>query len=737
VSRGAAAAAAVAVCAAGVGAAIAGPSAPSAAGTFADQATLRGGAAGFGASVALSRNGGTALVGAPEAKRSFLFERLGTTWVADATLRADSSRFGAAVALSAAGRIALIGAPGADGGKGEAWIYRTQGGGTWVGQRLTPSGRSGAARFGSAVALSDDGSTVVVGGPADSSERGAVWVFERSGASWKQQGGKLTARDELRKGELGSAVAVSADGNTALLGGPGDTDRGGAAWFFKRTGKKWSQDGDKFWIRSTTNKARFGSSVALAGDGRTAFVGVPGESKSKSGFVDVIERVAGRWKEAARLHEPPVTNQPRHDGFGSGVALSTDGSTGLVRGHSGPNLGVGAVWVFTRGTGSRWGDDQRLSRGPSFGPAVALSGDAQTALVGEPTRDDERAHVFAVPPVVSRISPTAGPVGGGTEVTLTGSNLFGVRSVTFGSKPASFRIFSATEIRAVAPPGAAGTVEVTATNRIARSPATSAARFTYLEPPVVTAVDPASGPVSGGTTVTITGSNFPSLFFVRRVNFGTSAVTSFSTSPGRIVVISPPGQPGTVDVTVTTAGGTSTPTPAARFTYRGTSNETVVGFDDLTTGGRGATGTNVMVGSQFAAQGVTFNDLLAVDYSKPPSPIAGFAHSGTVALEPCPVGVEFCTTPVRGTFAAPQALVRVWVGLAFAPGQSLRIDLRALNAASAVVGTASATLGPSTSEVAIQTPLEVRAADITQFEVAVAGGINNGLAVDDVTFAGS
>ena len=132
---------------------------------------------------------------------------------------------------------------------------------------------------------------------------------------------------------------------------------------------------------------------------------------------------------------------------------------------------------------------------------------------------------------------------------------------------------------------------------------------------------------------------------------------------------------------------------------------------------------------------MTFNNVPGLDYSKPPSPIAGFAHSGNVAVEPCAVGVKFCTAPIRGTFAAPQGLVRVWVGL-FAPRQGVRATLTAFNSASAVVGTDSATLGPSTPA-PIQTPLQIRAAGITRFEVALSGGVNNGLAVDDVTFGSS
>ena len=58
--------------------------------------------------------------------------------------------------------------------------------------------------------------------PVDNGGTGAAWVFTRSGSTWTQQGGKLTGSGETGDGGFGSSVALSADGNTALIGGPGD-----------------------------------------------------------------------------------------------------------------------------------------------------------------------------------------------------------------------------------------------------------------------------------------------------------------------------------------------------------------------------------------------------------------------------------------------------------------------------------------------------------------------------------
>jgi hypothetical protein len=182
---------------------------------------------------------------------------------------------------------------------------------------------------------------------------------------------------------------------------------------------------------------------------------------------------------------------------------------------------------------------------------------------------------------------------------------------------------------------------------------------------------------------------------------------------------------------VKTAFGTSVVNEGARFTYRAA--ETVVGVDDLVTGGPGQ--TFVTVSSQYASQGVTFNSLSAIDYSKGRAALPGFARSGSVGLEPC-IGVELCTIPVRARFSSPRRLVRVWVGFSGGHAQPLQVRLTALGAAGGIIGTAAATLPASTAATPIRTPLEVSStsASIAQLEVTIPGGTNNALAIDDVMF---
>lgn len=157
----------------------------------------------------------------------------------------------------------------------------------------------------------------------------------------------------------------------------------------------------------------------------------------------------------------------------------------------------------------------------------------------------------------------------------------------------------------------------------------------------------------------------------------------------------------------------------------------VLTFDDLGV----AAGGRLTLNTQYSGQGVTFNDVSAVDYSQSPFP-AGFAHSGTVGIEQC-YGVEFCSVPITASFTTGQQQVKVWVGFAFALPQPLTVRLTAFDAGHASVGSAEVTLPANAVVTPIGTPLEVTVAEATirSLEVSVPGGYTNALAVDDLEFS--
>ena len=239
---------------------------------------------GFGHSVALSADGNTAIVGAPsdhsERGAAWVFTRTGNEWSTHAVElnggETQGGHFGADVALSADGATALVGAPGSHREQGAAWVFaRTGSSWTQPGRELTGGPEaSGAGGFGGSVALSADGGTALIGARFDA-RVGAAWVFTLTDSIWKQQGAKLTGGDELGVGRFGGSVALSAFGDTALIGGPTDAEGVGAAWVFTRAGSTWEQQGAKLTADDELGEGHFGSSVALSGDGQVALIGAP------------------------------------------------------------------------------------------------------------------------------------------------------------------------------------------------------------------------------------------------------------------------------------------------------------------------------------------------------------------------------------------------------------------------------------------------------------------------------
>ncbi|MBK9401806.1 MAG: hypothetical protein IPN36_13440 [Bacteroidetes bacterium] len=103
---------------------------------------------------------------------------------------------------------------------GAAWVYiRTGGIWTQQGNKLVGTGNVGAAYQGASVAISADGNTAIVGGPIDNNGQGAAWIFIRSGAIWTQFGSKLVGSGNIGASQQGVSVSISADGNTVIVGG--------------------------------------------------------------------------------------------------------------------------------------------------------------------------------------------------------------------------------------------------------------------------------------------------------------------------------------------------------------------------------------------------------------------------------------------------------------------------------------------------------------------------------------
>ncbi|GAB7029596.1 IPT/TIG domain-containing protein [Streptomyces sp. NPDC021749] len=166
-------------------------------------------------------------------------------------------------------------------------------------------------------------------------------------------------------------------------------------------------------------------------------------------------------------------------------------------------------------------------------------------------------------PFKSNLTPVSGATAGGGTVTINGTGLSTATAVHFGAATAAPTVVNDGQLTVTVPPGTGpGPVSVSVTTAGGTNNGLS---YTYVDAPTVATLNPDSGPASGGTVVTITGTN---LATTESVTFGATPATFTAISDTSLVVVTPPtpdGAPGPSDVTVTTAGG-SFFAPGA-FTY--------------------------------------------------------------------------------------------------------------------------------------------------------------------------
>ena len=374
-----------------------------------------------GTSVALSADGGTAVVGGPTDSTgrgaAWVFTRSGASWrnipgklVADTGL----SSGGRSVTMSGDGTTCVIGAPGDSGGTGGAWMF-ARGDSLWTrrGGKIRGSGSvdtAGGAAQGTSVAFSGDGLTLIIGGPGDNGGRGAAWVFARNGLSWIQQGSKLVGSGGAGRARQGTSVALSADGRTALLGGPSDSSGAGAVWVFVRASGGWTQAGGKLRPSAGAGPSALGTALALSADGGTAIAGAPSDNAG-AGAAWVFTRTADAWVQAGSRLTP--TDGDPSSAFGSSVSLASDGGTAVIGGPS-DDAGTGALWVFSR-AGEAWVQEggKLLCADPSgsafSGTSVALSADGSTFVSGGPADNSGAGAVWVFARSPASVHTAAAP----------------------------------------------------------------------------------------------------------------------------------------------------------------------------------------------------------------------------------------------------------------------------------------------------------------------------------------
>jgi large repetitive protein len=334
----------------------------------------------------------------------------------------------------------------------------------------------------------------------------------------------------------------------------------------------------------------FGSTAAASYTVNSA-TSISATSPAGAGVVDVtVTTVGGTSATGASdrfSYVPVVTGaSPGSGPLGGGTSVTVTGK--------GFTAATAVKFGGTNASSYTVNSDTQITATSPAGTAGTVDITVTTAGGTSATGSSDRFSYVAAP-TVTGVSPGAGPTGGGTTVTISGTGFSGATAVKFGVTPASFSINSSTSITATSPSGSAGTVDVRVTTAGGTSSANSADHFIYLAAPTIGPLSPSSGSVDGGETVTISGTNFNTISDTTVTFGGTSCTVTGVTSTSITVTAPARDNGGAVDVVVTTPGGTATATSA--YTYVGRldlTNPSVGDFGGLILNGAVQTTTAAM-----------------------------------------------------------------------------------------------------------------------------------------------
>jgi alpha-tubulin suppressor-like RCC1 family protein len=390
--------------------------------------------------------------------------------------------------------------------------------------------------------------------------------------------------------------------------------------------------------------ARLGSGSAEAwgegdlGDGTTNNSATPVAVK---GVREVTAVSGGRFDSlaiGALIPVPTVTKVEPNQGRASGGTSVTIAGTNLL-GATSVKFGSTAAASFTVNS------ETSIT---AVSPAGTGTVDITVAIPGTESPIGP-ADQFSYAPAVTGVEPRYGPASGATSVTISGSNFNEVTAVKFGATSAtSFKVESETKITAVSPSGV-GTADVTITSAGGTSPTGAADQFSYA--PSITSLEPSYGPKVGGTSVTITGTNFSEVTAVR---FGSTNATKYTVnSTSSITATSPAGAGGPVDVTVTTAGGTSATSAADQFSY----GPTIAKIEPATGAAEGGTLVKITGANLTGTTAVKFGSTNATTFAvNSPTSLNAVAPGGGGTVDitvTTPEGTSPTSTADRLTYATP------------------------------------------------------------------------------------
>jgi hypothetical protein len=288
--------------------------------------------------------------------------------------------FGESAATSGNGAITAVGSP-EHNSAGAVYVFTGTGAKASQTAELTPGHPQADEQFGQTVALSGNGQTLVAAAPGaaggGASDQGAAYVFTHQAGTWTQTA-KLTVPGTA---ELGTSLAISANGSTIVLGSPLSNNDNGEAFVFTKSGSTYART-----QKLTPPKPKpgttppppafLGDNTAISATGSTIAFGEP-----NAGVTDVFTKPAGAtaWTQKAQL-----------PGGGDSVAVSSNGTI-VAAGQAGINNLNGAVFVFTKSGGTFTTASEVLppknktKAAFAAGTNIGISADGSLIAFGAPT----------------------------------------------------------------------------------------------------------------------------------------------------------------------------------------------------------------------------------------------------------------------------------------------------------------------------------------------------------------
>lgn len=299
---------------------------------------------------------------------------------------------GTSISCDDSANIIALGSPGVDKGRVKCYQYTS---GIWGDYGATLQGIETSSNFGNSVSLNSFGTRLAVGIPDGQRTGGNIYgqvrIYDYSAGTWTQLGASLTGENK-NLSKFGSKIALSGNGNVLIVGAPetsktinGSVLTGvGQVFVYSIIGNTVSLLGQT--IYGVGGGQRFGLNVAVNSDG--TIIAIASSGGGNNGTVQVYTLNGTSWiqlgNDISGKNALENANNISLSGDGTRIAIGAPGSS-----INGANSGQVKVFNYDS-VSSTWksiGEINGFSAGAACGSSVALSRDGQTLAIGSPNAD--------------------------------------------------------------------------------------------------------------------------------------------------------------------------------------------------------------------------------------------------------------------------------------------------------------------------------------------------------------